>query len=253
MDPLEANVYTVCLTFLAAMISRFLLERAMRPHGQVLAPLDVCDVFRSRPTAGLRKGFHMLENEHAVFHTAWVCHACAWTLLLEMPVAQGCRPDVAASLRAQEVCSNGVCDVMILLACMVHGLAEPRLLGISHADLMCNNSVSSGLQLAQRCSRTSSCRGEGRHHLDQHPSFSGRTGRLSHPRNHLALVTLVHPHQRCGYSDSPFAREDNFLYCRVWKWVGGGGGAVVVLGNGSKNFLEIIKKGFATFQTRQER
>ena len=32
---------------------------------------------------------------------------------------------------------------------------------------------------------------------------------------------LVNPHQRCGYSDSPFARKDTFLYCRVQKWVGG--------------------------------
>ena len=34
---------------------------------------------------------------------------------------------------------------------------------------------------------------------------------------------LVNPHQRCGYSDSPFARKDTFLYCRVQKWVGSGG------------------------------
>ena len=34
--------------------------------------------------------------------------------------------------------------------------------------------------------------------------------------------TLVNPHQRCGYSDLPFARKDTFLYCRVQKWVGGG-------------------------------
>ena len=33
---------------------------------------------------------------------------------------------------------------------------------------------------------------------------------------------LINPHQRCGYSDSPFARKDTFLYCRVQKWVGGG-------------------------------
>ena len=37
---------------------------------------------------------------------------------------------------------------------------------------------------------------------------------------------LIHPHQWCGYSDSPFARKDTFLYCRVWKWVGGNGSAV---------------------------
>ena len=34
---------------------------------------------------------------------------------------------------------------------------------------------------------------------------------------------LTNPHQRCGYSNSPFARKDTFLYCRVQKWVGGGG------------------------------
>ena len=32
---------------------------------------------------------------------------------------------------------------------------------------------------------------------------------------------MVNPHQRCGYSDSPFARRDTFLYCRLQKWVGG--------------------------------
>ena len=39
---------------------------------------------------------------------------------------------------------------------------------------------------------------------------------------------LVNPHQRCWYSDSPFARKDTFLYCRVQKWVGGGGHRVMV-------------------------
>ena len=37
------------------------------------------------------------------------------------------------------------------------------------------------------------------------------------------FALLLHPHQRCGYSDSPFARKDTFLYCRVQKGVGGGG------------------------------
>ena len=50
----------------------------------------------------------------------------------------------------------------------------------------------------------------------------------------FAALNLVNPHQRCGYSVSPFARKDTFLYSRVWKWVGGDGGTVVVLGNGSK-------------------
>ena len=36
-------------------------------------------------------------------------------------------------------------------------------------------------------------------------------------------LDLVNPHQRCGYSDSPFARRHTFLYCRVQKWVEGGG------------------------------
>ena len=38
----------------------------------------------------------------------------------------------------------------------------------------------------------------------------------------LLLKNLINPHQRCGYSDSPFARRDTFLYCRVQKWVGRG-------------------------------
>ena len=39
----------------------------------------------------------------------------------------------------------------------------------------------------------------------------------------LEFLYLVNPHQRCGYSDSPFARKDTFLYCRVQKWVEGDG------------------------------
>ena len=30
---------------------------------------------------------------------------------------------------------------------------------------------------------------------------------------------IFNPHQRCGYSDSPFARKDTFLFCRDQKWV----------------------------------
>ena len=33
----------------------------------------------------------------------------------------------------------------------------------------------------------------------------------------MVQVNVVHPHQRCGYSDSPFARKDTFLYCRLQK------------------------------------
>ena len=47
----------------------------------------------------------------------------------------------------------------------------------------------------------------------------------------LSVITITdqhdivfNPHQRCGYSDSPFARRDAFLYCMVWKWVDGLGG-----------------------------
>ena len=39
---------------------------------------------------------------------------------------------------------------------------------------------------------------------------------------HICCARLVNPHQRCGYSDSPFARKDPFLYCRVQKRVGEG-------------------------------
>ena len=35
-----------------------------------------------------------------------------------------------------------------------------------------------------------------------------------------ATCSVINLHQRCGYSDSPFARKDTFLYCRVQKWVG---------------------------------
>ena len=42
------------------------------------------------------------------------------------------------------------------------------------------------------------------------------------PCNSFSSSQLFNPHQRCGYSDSPFARRDTFLYCRVQKWVGGG-------------------------------
>ena len=37
---------------------------------------------------------------------------------------------------------------------------------------------------------------------------------------------MINPHQRCGYSDLPFARKDTFLYCTVQKWVGRGCGVV---------------------------
>ena len=31
--------------------------------------------------------------------------------------------------------------------------------------------------------------------------------------------SLINPHQRCRYSDLPFARKDTLLYCRVQKWI----------------------------------
>ena len=37
-----------------------------------------------------------------------------------------------------------------------------------------------------------------------------------------AILCLINPHQRCGCSDSPFARIV-FLYCRVQEWIGRGG------------------------------
>ena len=45
---------------------------------------------------------------------------------------------------------------------------------------------------------------------------------------------LIHLHQRCGYSVSPFVRKDTFLYCRIQKWVGGGSRPWVVLVNSLK-------------------
>ena len=52
---------------------------------------------------------------------------------------------------------------------------------------------------------------------------------------------VFHPHQRCGYSDSPFARKDTFLYCRVQKGVGGGGLRWLAL---SKRKLSLGKRHF---------
>ena len=37
---------------------------------------------------------------------------------------------------------------------------------------------------------------------------------------------IFNPHQRCRESDSPFARKDTFLYCRVQKWISGNGSGV---------------------------
>ena len=34
---------------------------------------------------------------------------------------------------------------------------------------------------------------------------------------------MINLHQRCGYSISPFARRDTFLYCKVQKWISGNG------------------------------
>ena len=39
------------------------------------------------------------------------------------------------------------------------------------------------------------------------------------PKN-AQKITEINPHQRCGYSDSPFSRKDTFLYCRGWAPVG---------------------------------
>ena len=69
----------------------------------------------------------------------------------------------------------------------------------------------------------------------------------SERRKHSMSTNIINPHQRCGYSDSPFARKDTFLYCRVWKWVKG------IRTKFMKKESQIIEKGFATFQTRQKR
>ena len=34
---------------------------------------------------------------------------------------------------------------------------------------------------------------------------------------------IINPYQRCGCSDSPFARKNTFLYCRIQKGVGSSG------------------------------
>ena len=47
-------------------------------------------------------------------------------------------------------------------------------------------------------------------------------GRVTGPQNTKKSKKMINPHERCGYSDSPFARKNTFLYCRVQKWVGGG-------------------------------
>ena len=53
---------------------------------------------------------------------------------------------------------------------------------------------------------------------------------------------IFNAHQRCGYGDSPFARIYCFLYCRVWKWVGGGSRRWDVLVNGLKTNLKKKRK-----------
>ena len=43
------------------------------------------------------------------------------------------------------------------------------------------------------------------------------------PSSKVTSVLIINPHQRCRYSDLPFARKDTFLYCRVQKGVDSGG------------------------------
>ena len=55
-----------------------------------------------------------------------------------------------------------------------------------------------------------------------------RVGKLFHKSFQLENILfcvghVINPHQRCGYSDSPFARKDTFLCCRVQKWIWGNG------------------------------
>ena len=42
----------------------------------------------------------------------------------------------------------------------------------------------------------------------------------------LFEMRSINPHQRCGYSDSPFTRKNTFLCCRVQKWISGNGTGV---------------------------
>ena len=50
--------------------------------------------------------------------------------------------------------------------------------------------------------------------------YRNSNGEILEPSGSCASNHLVNPHQRCGCSDSPFARIYLFLYCRVQKWVG---------------------------------
>ena len=54
----------------------------------------------------------------------------------------------------------------------------------------------------------------------------------------------INPHQRCGYSDSPFARKDTFLYCRVQKLVGGVDSGVQIYQNGHDSTNMHLKNQF---------
>ena len=52
--------------------------------------------------------------------------------------------------------------------------------------------------------------------------YDGRANRVTDREDNMlsqSMKQIIHPHQRCGYSDSPSARRDIFLYCRVQKWV----------------------------------
>ena len=72
-------------------------------------------------------------------------------------------------------------------------------------------------------------------------------GPLACPELHYGLpCTLVNPHQRCGYSDSPFARKDTFLYCRFYKLFVGGCRAWVHVQNHKKG-IPNPQKGVRNF------
>ena len=49
---------------------------------------------------------------------------------------------------------------------------------------------------------------------------------LQKHNHHDHIANVINPHQRCGCSNSPFARKDTFLYCRVQKWISGNGNGV---------------------------
>ena len=53
--------------------------------------------------------------------------------------------------------------------------------------------------------------------VQDHSSLQDQPEDVLHERR----LAVINPHQRSGYSDSPFARKDTFLHGRMYRWVGG--------------------------------